>query len=603
MIVRELLTRLGFAVDESRLRQYERGTNNIRVQADAAAESFRNVFLAFAGFSALKSIAHTADEMQSLEARIGQLPQTVGTAGDAFDRVAQKASDARQGIEGYAGFYIKAGNATQDFIKDQEQLLKVVDGAAIALAASGSDATRQKEAFFQLGQAIGSPVVQMEEMNTVIDVAPDLFRALGKAIPGANGNLKKFVSTGTVTGKMLAEGLIKILPQFVDQMQQIPMTIGTATVLIGNRWAVFINRLNRESSAVTKVAGLFLSAFDKIEIGLANMVQFFGNSTNTIKFFGIALAAALAPALFKLAAGAIAFLLSPLGLLLGTLVLAGLAIEDFYQWMNGGKSIFQQWFGSFDQARTKLAEYSGWITAAKISVVSAVGVMALNWIWAAGVAVVAAATTAGAWLAALGRFSAALLFNTLLVSGWAANLLIVMGGVVVGWISSFVSMAIAAAPVLLPILAITAGVAAIIAAVFLLLDNWKLIFKTIKDIATGNWSEIANDFGAMVDRLKSYWNSFKSFFGVGVSTTIGASAMPAAPAAPAISPATVAGAASPSGGIVAPSTGNSVVIKIDQTLPPGTTAETAQAARDAVNQAWNSLPVDRLARQMGQVGG
>jgi tape measure domain-containing protein len=629
-----LLTRLGFRLDETQLRRYERGTQNIRQQADAAAESFRNMFLAFAGFGAIRSIAKTADEMQSLEARIGQLPQTVTSAGDAFERVAAKATEARQGIEGYASFYIKAGNATQDFIKDQEELLKVVDGAAIALAASGSDATRQKEAFFQLGQAIGSPVIQMEEMNTIIDVAPDLFRALGKAIPGAEGNLKKFVSTGKVTGEMLAKGLMAILPQFVDQMKAMPMSIGTATVVIGNRWSVFIARLNRESSAVTNIANFFLSTFDKIEAGLADMVKFFGGATNTLKFFGIALAAALAPLILKTAAGAVAFLLSPLGLLIASLVLVGLALEDFYQWLNFGDSVIGTFLGGLDG----MGKAVKFVDALKKSFNDFAKSDAIQFLikkvtdfknslidsFNGGVIskFIDALSRLGAYLADVIPFDKIM-----------ENLSVIFQGA----IKLFFGILDVISGVFKAVLGFLTGD----------FDLWfegvKQIFSGLGEIVSGLWDVLRGTaaqyltwmgtlFRVAFDGIKSIisdsifggikwaamkgWEFLKSLFGFGVSVGVdakpvgGATQTPSiggitsmTPAVPSVSPSVVAGAAAAPNGVPVASGGNSVVLNVNQTLPPGTPAETATAAREAVTQAFNALPIDRLARQMGQVGG
>lgn len=354
MVVRELLTRLGFSVDNGQLNKYERGVTNIKNSANEAANSFKQMFVAFAGFGALKSIARVADEMQSIQARLGMLPQSVEGSSAAFDHIAERADNAKQSISAYADFYTKAGNATQDFIKDQETLTKVVDGAAFGLAASGATAVAQGQAFFQLGQAIGSPIIQMEEMNTIIDVAPDLFRALGKAIPGANGNLKKFVSTGKVTGKMLASGLMTVLPQFEAKMKSMPLTIGQATQMMGNKWDAFINRINRSSGAVTFVANLMLGAFDDVSAGLDSMTEFFGGATNTLKFFAITITAAVIPALVRLGAGMIAFLVSPAGLIFLALTAVGLAMEDFYVWMKGGDSVLGDIFGSSEAFRESL---------------------------------------------------------------------------------------------------------------------------------------------------------------------------------------------------------------------------------------------------------
>ena len=598
MIVRELITRLGYAVNDSQLRRYQTATNNIRNMADGAAESFRNMFLAFAGFSAIKSIAKVADEMQSLESRIGMLPQTVTTAGEAFDVVAARATDARQSLDAYGSFYVKLQQAGKDFLKTQEDGLKVTDTISKALIVGGATAQEQSSALLQFGQAIGSGVLQGDELRALAEAAPQFMDGLAKAIGIPRAELKKFASEGKLTSKSVIEAVLAMSSEFDSKFRQMPITIGQATTIIGNRWAVFINRLNRESSAVTNIANFFLDGFDAIEVGLKRMVEFFGGATQTLKFFGIALAAALAPMLIRNAAGAITFFLTPAGLMFAALIALGLALDDFYSWMKGGKSIFGKWFGNFDEAMKKLEQYSGWITAVKIAVASAVGVMVANWIFAAGVATYTAGVAAVAWVTQMARFGVALAANAVAVGTWVATMLASLATLVAGWVASFISMAIAAAPVILTIAAIVAAVALIIGAIYFLLDNWKLVFSLLKNIATLNFGGIADDFLAMVEKLKGYWNSFKSFFGMGVSTTVGANVNKPN----AVSPATVAGAAASANGVPTSTTNAPMTFTVNQTLPPGSPQETQDAARAGVDKALGTIPKMNLG-QFAQVGG
>lgn len=356
MVIRELLIRLGLTGSDN----VGKGLDKVDGKVDKTIQSFSalgGVLATVFGAVTISNIAKTADEMQSLEARIGMLPQTITTGAEAFDTVAQRASAARQGIEEYASFYIKAGNATQDFYKDQEQVLQLTDAVSIALAASGSTAVAQGQAFFQLGQAIGSPAVQMEEMNTLIDVAPDLFRALGKAIPGANNNLKDFISTGKVTGKMLAEGLIKVLPQFVDQFKQMPMTIGQALVLVNNRWSMFINRLNRSSGAVTWVANKFLWMADKVEYSLDIVTDALGGAENAVRLLGVVLGSAGVIAGVWALNAAFTALVSPVMLAVGAVALLYLAYDDFIAWSEGRPSIMEGIFGDYNDYKGGIEKF------------------------------------------------------------------------------------------------------------------------------------------------------------------------------------------------------------------------------------------------------
>ena len=67
MIVRELLTKIGFSVNDANLRKYERSVDNIKESAQQAADAFTSMVAAFAGFAALQSLANVADQMQSIE--------------------------------------------------------------------------------------------------------------------------------------------------------------------------------------------------------------------------------------------------------------------------------------------------------------------------------------------------------------------------------------------------------------------------------------------------------------------------------------------------------------------------------------------------------
>lgn len=585
MIVRELLNRVGFTINEASLRKAEGSVNRLKDAADNAARSFQGMFAAFVGFNALQGIAKTADAMQSLEARVGLLPQTVGETADAFDAVTARANASRQSIDAYANFYIKLQNAGKDFIKTQEEGLQITDTITKALVVGGATAQEQSSALLQFGQAIGSGVLQGEELRAMSEAAPQFLDELAKAIGIPRAELKKFASEGKLTSKAVIEGVKKISSEFDKRFSAMPMTIGQSTTIIANRWGMFLNNLNRKSGAVTKIASFFLKGFDAIEKGLADMVKFFGGATNTLKLFGLALAAALSPLVFKLAAGAIATLLSPIGLLVTGLLALLVVGEDFYQWMNGGKSVFGKWFGNFDTAMAKLKEYQLLIDVVKIAVASAVGVMVANWIYAGVVATIVAARSAMAWVKSLAQFGVALLANTAAVGGWVISLLASLATLVAGWVASFISMTIAALPVILPMLAIIAVVTAIIAAIFFLLDNWKEVFGLLYSIATFNFDGIQKNFFALVDKMKGYWSSIKGFFGFNAT------------APTAVTPATVAGAAVASGGVpnsnvVAPN------ITVNQELPPGTPQQTAEAAKNATMQA---LDIGSISRQLGQL--
>lgn len=434
MIVRELIARLGFDTDLRGVKKWEQGAQKVQTRASGLATQLRGMFAAVAAWQGVKSVVAIADEMQSLRARIGMLPQTIGDAGLALDELGKHANATRQDLVAYGTFYVKAGNAVQDFITDQKQLTQIVDGAAMGLAAGGATAVEQKQAFFQLGQAIGSPTVQMEEMNTLIDVAPDLFRSLGKAIPGAEGNLKKFISTGKVTGRMLAEGLMKVLPEFEVKMRNIPMTVGQASQRINNKWGLMVDKLNRDSMFVTKAAYAITDAFDAIERGVDAISKQFGGLGNIVRFVGEVFVASMGVKAVKAILGMNAAswkLLLTNSLLFAGLLIGVAIIDDLITWFRGGNSVIGDLVGNTDEAKNAfvgffavLATGAGIFYGVKAAIVTARAAMiawqglvtlvtALQWVWNFAMS----ANPFGILVIAIGALIAA---GALLVANWTA---------------------------------------------------------------------------------------------------------------------------------------------------------------------------------------
>lgn len=490
MIVRELVTRLGFSVNDGQMRKYESGVNNIKHSAEGAANAFRNMFAAFVGVSALQSLVKTTETMQSLESRVGMLPQTVGDASDAFDTVARRASDARQSIDAYGNLYIKIQNAGKDFIKTQEEGLQITDTLSKALVVGGATAQEQSSAMLQFAQAIGSGVLQGDEMRAMGEAAPQFMDELAKAIGVPRSEIKKMGSEGKLTSKIIIEAVKKMSSAFDEKFKQMPMTITQAITIGQNRWAMFINNLNRKSQTVTRIATFLLEGFDKIEKKLNEFVDWIGGANQAVKLFGLILLAALGPAVVGLVVGGLTAIFSAGFMLFAGLLLLAVVLEDVYQFFTGGESVlgdFVEWLNN------------GTLAASAIKGVLTALILVLG--------VLAVAFTA-AWFAAL--------------SG----------------------------PMMI-ITAVTAALAVILA------------FK---------------------DRIAEAFGKIKEFFGFGGKVDMSATK--------------VAGAAVSAGGTGATNNQNTKNVEINQTFAPGTTQETAAAAKMATESAISADNGD-IVRQMG----
>lgn len=357
MIVRELVVRLGFQLNNAQVQNAERATSRLKNQADQAAQSFRNIITAIASFQMVKSIVHVADSMQSLRARIEQLPQTIMPAGEAFDVVAEHASDARASIEAYGTLYNRIGNAAKDYISTQEDLLKVTDTISKALVVGGATAQEAGSVMTQFSQALGAGTLQGEEFRAMAEAAPQYMDELAKSLGIPRSEMKKLASEGKITTKQVIEATKNMSDYFDMRFKQMPMTVGQAMTIVGNRFSRMIDRMNRESNFVTKTANIILAAFDKIESGVDFVIEKFEGWSNAIRYVGIALGILVASKAFMLLASIGAIAAVKFALIAAAVLLIAALIEDVVVWLQGGDSLvgamlekFGQWAGAISTA-------------------------------------------------------------------------------------------------------------------------------------------------------------------------------------------------------------------------------------------------------------
>jgi tape measure domain-containing protein len=587
MIVRELLIRLGVQVSPNIDKVPDR-IQPIIDKSNEAGAAFRNMIAAFAGLSALKAIVNVADQMQSLQFRIGELPQTVSTAAQAFDTVAAHAIEARQSVAQYAQLYVRVGGATKNFLTTQEDVLAVTDAISKALVVGGASALEQKSAIEQLSQGFQAGKFQGNDFKIAMAaLSTDIREKLATAMGYTLENLKKMSSEGKITAEMLARAFIKIGPDVAYSFRKVPMTIGQAFTIIQGKFAVFINRLNRESSAITNVATFFVNTFSTVEKALNSLVDSLDGGGQAIKIFGLLLATALAPTAIKLFVGAISTIFSPMTLVILAMFTAALALEDLYTWFQGGDSIIGRWIGSLKNAEGQTDRFK----AALAGLAVALGVITF----------IAPIATLNVLIGLFNGLAAAIFINIVrlemeialyvrLAAIWVAETIPLIWAQVTAWTAA----SLAALGVTLPLWAIIAIIALIALAVYVLYKVFTGQFGDISKFISDVWDGVLNGFRAMVDGLMSYWQKFKSFWGIGASTSLsvnGTSSNVAAPATP-----NTMQYPTPQG------SNNSTIVNINQTLPPGSTPEVATAARDATAQAADSFAADSLTRRMAQYG-
>jgi len=356
MIIRELITKLGFSVDAAALKRGEDAVNNIKNRTNEVSEAAKgatsNIGLmlqAYLSFASASSLARVADAAQNLRARLAMVPQTIGDAGAAFDELAERANFARMSINAYGTLYVRLAGATKNYLKTQEEVLEVTDAISQALAINGATVEEAASVTLQLSQAFQKGKLDGDEFRSFMEnLSIDFKEKMVVALQDVTGNAKITVgalydmsANGELVAKDLALAFKKMAPEIRKQMLSIPLTIGGATQIVRNDFTAMIDRMNRESMAVTRIAQTIVNGFDLIEAGIYKVKDVFGGFGNVVSFTGSLIATIITGKILKslidLDKKTFLLRLKWIGMAVAV-VAAALVIEDVFRFINGQAS-------------------------------------------------------------------------------------------------------------------------------------------------------------------------------------------------------------------------------------------------------------------------
>lgn len=273
--------------------------------------------------------------------------QQVRVLDQLFDSAQRNAAP----INALADLYGKAAGVQKELGVSQQDLIKFSDGVALALRVAGTSAEEASGALMQLGQALGSPKIQAEEFNSVMEGARPILQAVAAGIEETGGSvakLKLLVNDGKITNQQFFAAFLKGLPVLEKMASAALPTLEGSTVRVANAMTKYIGESDQSLGSTRVLVGALGKLADNFssvaDIGFATAGIFAGALIGRaigpmIVQLGLASGAAakLAEMLRTLGAvgtftalktqiGGIGALAGPIGLALGAAAAVGLGV-------------------------------------------------------------------------------------------------------------------------------------------------------------------------------------------------------------------------------------------------------------------------------------
>lgn len=227
----------------------------------------KGAFVALGGMAIVNEIKQTADAMMSLSSRIKIVTKDDAERLKVESALYQMSNKNRSSMEDLGDLYYKTALASKRFGASQEDVLKLTDIVSKSLVIGGADTAQQKSTILQLSQALGSGVLQGDELRSLRENAPILMDAIASFFNTDVGGLKDMGAKGLLTTEKLMQAILASGNAVDSKFAQITPTIGQAMTVLGNKFSKLILDIQNSTGVFGTIAGLILQGVDLIGEG------------------------------------------------------------------------------------------------------------------------------------------------------------------------------------------------------------------------------------------------------------------------------------------------------------------------------------------------
>lgn len=240
-----------------------RGGNN---SANGLLSTIKKIAIAAGGIAGINKVLNISDELASTKARLNLLVDDGGSVEALEQKIMASAQRSRSAYFDTASAVAKLGlNAGNAFNGDMDQVIAFMEQVNKQFVIGGATAQEQSNAMIQLTQAMAAGALRGEELNSILDGAPGIARAIEKYMGIAEGSIKTVAQEGKVTAEVVKNAMFAMADETNAKFDSMPKTWAQIWVDMKNQ------ALSMFAPILTKINQLGNSAkFQKVTTGLIN---------------------------------------------------------------------------------------------------------------------------------------------------------------------------------------------------------------------------------------------------------------------------------------------------------------------------------------------
>ena len=204
-------------------------------KADGLMGKISGIAAGIASIATVQKLVNLSDDVTSAQARLNLLVTDGGSVDELEAKIMASANRSRSVYLDTASAVAKLGlNAGNAFDHDMDQVIAFMEQVNKQFVIGGATAQEQSNAMVQLTQAMAAGALRGEELNSILDSAPGIARAIEQYMGVAEGSIKEYAAEGKVTAQVVKNALFSVADETNAKFESMPMTWAQVWTMMSN---------------------------------------------------------------------------------------------------------------------------------------------------------------------------------------------------------------------------------------------------------------------------------------------------------------------------------------------------------------------------------
>lgn len=201
-----------------------RGLRNGASAADGMLGRVKSLVATLAAGAGIKAILGMSDKMTSTSARLSFLVDDGGSVDALEQKILASAQRSRAAYLDTASAIASMGANAGSAFSDNDELIAFMEQVNKQFVIGGATAEGQSAAMLQLTQAMAAGALRGEELNSILENAPGIARAIESYMGVAEGSIKQYAEQGLITSEVVKNALFSVADETNAKFESMPMT-------------------------------------------------------------------------------------------------------------------------------------------------------------------------------------------------------------------------------------------------------------------------------------------------------------------------------------------------------------------------------------------